>query len=326
VTTTAAPLASPTDAADPRAASIAAVRRFNRFYTRLVGALDEGYLETPFSLAEGSVLYELAHRDAPTASELGRDLRLDAGYLSRILRRLHREGLVEREASATDARRVHLRLTDAGRAAVAGLEARAHDDVDSHLRSLSDADLRRLLGAMRTVESLLGARPPAAITLRDPRPGDFGWVVSVNGALYAEEYGWDATYEGLVAQIVGDFVRDFDPARERCWIADRDGENVGCIFLVKHPERAGVAKLRLLIVHPSARGQRVGRRLVDECVRAARELGYHTMTLWTQSILTSARKIYQAVGFRLVDERPNHMFGKDLVSQTWELDLTQPSA
>jgi DNA-binding MarR family transcriptional regulator/GNAT superfamily N-acetyltransferase len=305
--------------------TVAAVRRFNRFYTRLAGALDEGYLATPFSLAEGRVVYELAQRDALTATEVGRALRLDAGYLSRILRRLQRDGLLAREASPTDGRRHHLRLTDAGRATAAELDARAHDDVAGHVASLSPADHDRLLAAMRTIERLLApsteSRPE--VVLRAPRPGDYGWVISRNGAIYAAEYDWDISYEALVARIVADFAANFDPALERCWIAERDGENVGCIFCVQHPERPGVAKLRLLLVEPSARGLGVGARLVHECVEFARAAGYDTMTLWTQSCLGSARRIYMAAGFQLVDEAPNTMFGKALVSQTWERSLRE---
>lgn len=301
--------------------TIDAVRRFNRFYTRLVGALDEGHLESDYSLAEVRVLYELAHRDGPTASEMGRDLRLDAGYLSRILRRFRQAGLVARDPSATDARRSHLRLTAAGRDAAAELEARARDDVGARIAALPPADQRRLLAAMSTIESLLGAAPDAPVVLRAPRPGDLGWVIARNGALYAEEYGWDASYEALVARIVADFAADHDPARERCWIAERAGTNVGCVFCVRHPERAGVAKLRVLLVEPSARGLGVGARLVDACVRFARDAGYHTVTLWTNSVLVSARRIYEAAGFRLADETRHHSFGQDLVGQTWELTL-----
>jgi DNA-binding MarR family transcriptional regulator/GNAT superfamily N-acetyltransferase len=300
------------------------VRRFNRFYTRLVGALDEGHLASAYTLAEGRVLYEIANGDGPTAADVGRALGLDAGYLSRILRRFEEGGLVTRETSAADARRSHLRLTDAGRAAFAELDARARDDVGARVGRLSDGEQRRLLGALATVQALLGDDPTptdATVTLRPPRPGDLGWVVARNGAIYAEEYGWDASYEGLVARIVADFARDFDPALERCWIAERGGENVGCIFLVKHPERPGVARLRLLLVEPSARGLGVGRRLVDECVRTARELGYARMTLWTNSVLSSARRIYEAAGFALVEETPHTMFGQELVAQVWERDL-----
>ena len=304
--------------------AVLAVRRFNRFYTRYVGALDEGHLASPFSLAEVRVLYELAHRDAPTATEVGRDLGLDAGYLSRLLARFEQRGLLARDPSPDDARRSHLRLTEAGRATFAGLEARTHDDVASRLAPLAAHDRHRLLAAMRMIETLLvrgAAGEPPAVDIRAPRPGDMGWVVARHGAVYHQEYGWDATFEALVLHIVDAFVHDHDPLRERAWIAERDGENVGCIFLVRHPERDGVAKLRLLLVEPSARGLGVGAGLVDACVAFARAAGYHTVTLWTQSTLVAARRIYQGAGFRLVHEAPHHSFGADLVEQTWELAL-----
>jgi DNA-binding MarR family transcriptional regulator/GNAT superfamily N-acetyltransferase len=314
-----------TSISDPADERVAAVRRFNRIYTRRIGALDEGHLHTSFSLAEARVLYELAQRDAPTAAELGRELQLDAGYLSRLLRGFERAGLVERSPSPSDARQSHLRLTAAGRETAADLEARARDAIAGLLATLGDGDQRRLLGAVRTLEELLAPRRPdrsaEPYLLRSPRPGDLGWVVARNGALYAAEYGWDARYEGLVARIVADFVDRFDPRRERCWIAERDGENVGSVFLVRHPEREGVAKLRLLIVEPSARGLGIGRRLVDECTRFARQSGYHTITLWTQSILTAARHIYAAAGYRRVAEEPHTSFGHELVAETWELVL-----
>jgi DNA-binding MarR family transcriptional regulator/N-acetylglutamate synthase-like GNAT family acetyltransferase len=304
---------------------VAAIRRFNRLYTRRIGVLDEGHLRTRFSLAQGRVLYEIAHRDAPTAAEIGRELQLDAGYLSRLLRGLERDGLVERSPSASDARQSHLRLTAPGRAAIADLDARAHDAIAGLLAPLADGEQRRLVGAILTMEELLvpdaAARGAAPWILRPPRPGDLGWVVARNGALYAEEHGWDERYEGLVARIVADFVEQFDPRRERCWIAERGGENVGSVFLVKHPQREGVAKLRLLVVEPSARGLGIGRRLVDECTRFARQCGYHTITLWTQSILGAARHIYAAAGYRRVTEEPHHSFGHDLVAETWELAL-----
>ena len=304
---------------------VAAVRRFNRFYTRRIGVLDEGHLHTRFSLAEGRVLYELASRDAPTAAEVGRELQLDPGYLSRLLRGLERSGLVERTPSSSDARQSHLRLTAAGRAASADLDARAHDAIAGLLAPLGEGDQRRLLGAIRTMEELLApgraSRSVEPYVIRPPRPGDLGWVVARNGALYAEEYGWDERYEGLVARIVADFVERLDPRRERCWIAERGGENVGSVFLVQHPERPGVAKLRLLIVEPSARGLGIGRRLVDECTRFARQTGYHTITLWTQRNLTAARHIYASAGYRRVAEEPHHAFGHDLVAETWELTL-----
>jgi DNA-binding MarR family transcriptional regulator/GNAT superfamily N-acetyltransferase len=304
--------------------AVAQVRRFNRFYTRLVGALDEGHLHTSFSLAETRVLYELAHADGFTATELGRDLRLDAGYLSRILRGFERRGLVERGRSPTDGRRNLLRLTPKGRSTFDDLNALASAVVADILEPLADRQRRRLLDAMHTVESLLGNRatePQAPFILRPHHPGDMGWVVHRQAVLYAQEYGWDETYEALISRIVADFIDRFDPQRERCWIAERDGEIVGSVFLIKHPERVGVAQLRLLYVERTARGLGIGRRLVHECAQFARQTGYRTITLWTNSILTSARKIYEAEGYRLVREEPHHSFGHDLVGQTWELEL-----
>lgn len=309
------------------------MRRFNRFYTRRIGALDREHLHSPFSLTEVRVLYELAHwtrtgSAPPAASDVGRALGLDAGYLSRMLRDLEQRGLVERTQSPSDGRQSHLRLTDAGRDTFAELDARASSAVAEHLAALADGEQRRLVDAMRTVETLLhpakdNATAAAATTyvIRPPHAGDLGWVVARHGALYAEEHRWDERFEALVARIVADFVEHFDPPRERCWIAERNGENVGSVFLVRHPERPGVAKLRLLLVEPSARGLGVGRRLVDECSRFARLAGYQTITLWTNSVLTSARRIYEAVGYRLVDETPHQSFGQDLVGQTWELAL-----
>jgi len=322
-----------------QAERVDAVRRFNRFYTRRIGALDAGHLQSPFSLGEVRVLYELAHwgdtgRSAPTASDIGRELSLDAGYLSRLLRDFETRGLVERTPSPNDARQQLLRLTDAGRAAFAELDARAASEVATLLAELPDAAQTRLLAAMRAVQEVMGGALPEAaaaprekspFALRRPRAGDLGWVVARHGALYAEEYGWDERFEGLVARIVADFVEHHDPRRERCWIAERDGidgpEKIGSVLLVRHPERPGVAKLRLLLVEPRARGLGVGRRLVDECTRFARRTGYHTITLWTNSVLTSARRIYQAAGYRLVGEERHHSFGHRLVGQTWELTL-----
>jgi DNA-binding MarR family transcriptional regulator/GNAT superfamily N-acetyltransferase len=305
--------------------AVAEVRRFNRFYTRLVGALDEGHLHSSFSLAETRVLYEIAYGDGSTATDLGRDLRLDPGYLSRILRGFERRGLVERVRSQSDGRRNHLQLTPKGRSTFADLNARASDAVANILEPLADRQQRQLLGSMRTIESLLGnrttAEPQSPFILRPHRPGDMGWVVHRQAVLYAQEYGWDETYEALISRIVADFIDRFDPKRERCWIAERDGEIVGSVFLIKHPERAGVAQLRLLYVERSARGLGIGRRLVNECTLFARQTGYKTITLWTNSVLTSARKIYEAEGYRLVREEPHHSFGHDLVGQTWELTL-----
>jgi DNA-binding MarR family transcriptional regulator/GNAT superfamily N-acetyltransferase len=318
----------PTDLAVPEIlepslpARITRVRRFNRFYTRQVGALDEGHLHSTFSLAEARVIYEIANTESPTASDLGRELLMDAGYLSRLLGGLERKGLVQRATSKEDRRRSILRLTSTGRSTFDELDRRARDQVASFLASLSDADQRRLVDAMRTIDTLLGARhPEPGHRLRDPRPGDMGWIVYRQAVLYAQEYGWNQEYEALISKIAGDFLERFDPERERCWIAEQDGEIVGSVFVVKHPERAAVAKLRLLYVEPSARGLGIGRRLVSECTGFAREAGYHTLTLWTNSVLVSARRIYQAEGYRLVREAPHHSFGKDLLGQTWELTL-----
>lgn len=301
-----------------------AVRRFNRFYTRLVGALDEGHLHSPYSLAEVRVLYEIVSRVRPTASEIGRELRLDAGYMSRMLRGLEERGVIRRIVSEADARQSELRLTPSGISLVAELQQRAGADVAAFIAPLPDHDRQAILGAMALIERTLAppsARATPAYTLRMHRPGDMGWVISRHGALYAEEYRWDATFEALVARIAADFIEQFDPARERCWIAERDGVNVGSVFVVKHPEREGVAKLRMLIVDPAARGLGIGKRLVDECTAFARSAGYHTLTLWTNSILHSARHLYENAGYRLVSEEPHHSFGVDLVGQYWELSL-----
>jgi DNA-binding MarR family transcriptional regulator/GNAT superfamily N-acetyltransferase len=304
--------------ADPR---VAVVRRFNRFYTRRIGALRAGLLDSPFPLAEARLLYELAHREQPTAAALARDLGLDAGYLSRMLRGLERKRLITRERSLSDARQSLLGLTAAGRRAAATLDARSSTEVRAMLGRLSDAGQRRLVAAMGDVERLLGAtpEPKAPYLLRPHRPGDMGWVVHRHGALYAQEYGWDERFEALVAKIVAKFIDDFDPKRERCWIAERDGEIVGSVFLVaKAPT---VAQLRMLYVEPAARGLGIGKRLVDECERFAREKGYRKIVLWTNSILHAARHIYEAAGYRLVAEEPHDSFGHRLVGQTWELKL-----
>ena len=311
------------------AGHVAAVRRFSRAYTRRIGALNEGLLASPYSLSEVRVLYELAHRHDPTAAELGRELGMDAGYLSRMLRAFVQRGLVRRARSAADGREALLRMTAKGRAAFAALDARQNAEVAAILRPLAAAERRRLVEAMGTVERLVAPRdgddssgaPSAAatVTLRPHRPGDMGWIVHRHGALYAQEYGWDERFEALVARIVADFIDHLDPARERCWIAEREGEFVGCIFVVK--KSTTVAKLRLLLVEPSARGLGVGSRLVDECVAFARAAGYRKMMLWTNSILHAARRIYERAGFRLVDEEPHHSFGHELVGQTWEVKL-----
>jgi DNA-binding MarR family transcriptional regulator/GNAT superfamily N-acetyltransferase len=299
---------------------VEAVRRFTRFYTRQIGVLHEGLLNSPFSLAEARVLYELAHRDMPTAAELGTELGLDAGYLSRILRGFVKNGLLAKTPSERDGRQRFLALTAKGRKAFAPLDRRSRDEVGAMVADLAPAEQARLIEAMRTVETLLGRKTaPPAYVLRPHRPGDIGWVIHRHAALYAQEYGWDESFEALVAEIGAKFIRDFDIRRERCWIAERDGDIVGSVFLVKQSDT--VAKLRLLIVEPAARGLGIGHRLVDECIRFARQAGYRQLTLWTNDILVAARRIYEAAGFRLVLEEKHRSFGHDLVGQNWELDL-----
>ncbi len=300
---------------------VAEVRRFNRFYTRTIGVLGEGLSRSPFSLTEGRVLYELAHRDPAAAAELADDLGLDPGYLSRILRRFREQGLLDRTPSGTDGRRSLLRLTAAGREAFAALDAGTRGEVGALLGGLSEDAQLRLVKAMGAVVELLGGGPAPGGTcvLRPPEAGDLGWVVWRHGVLYAREYGWDARFEALVAEIVAGFGRGHDPAREHCWIAEVDGRPVGSVFLVKQSDE--VAKLRLLLVDPAARGLGIGRRLVEACVAFAREAGYRVVTLWTNDVLCAARRIYEEAGFRLVHEEPHHSFGHDLVGQTWELEL-----
>jgi len=297
------------------------VRRFNRFWTRQIGVLREGYLESPFSLTEVRILYELAHCDETTASELGEELGLDAGYLSRILRGFEKQGLIHKRPSEADGRRRLLRLTERGQEAFAPLDARSRDDVGAMLGGMSIERQEHLVGAMRTIEGLLSARPEPEVPyiLRLHRPGDMGWVVHRHGVLYAREYGWDERFEALVAEIVAQFIQQYDPKLERCWIAEREGEIVGCVFLVRESEE--IAKLRLLLVEPKARGLGIGSRLVEECVRFARQAGYRKITLWTNDVLDAARGLYERVGFRLVHGEPHHSFGYDLVGQTWELML-----
>lgn len=300
---------------------IEAVRRFSRFYTRKVGVLHEGLLGSPFSLAEARVVYELAHHETTTANELCEELGLDAGYLSRILRGFEQRGLIRKQPSPADARQNLLALTTEGEEAFARLNDRSRYEIGEMLGTLSDAEQDRLVDAMRTVEHLLGNRPPRKVPyiLRPPRPGDMGWVIERHATLYAQEYGWDATFEALVAEIAAEFIRNFDPKCERCWIAEMDGRNVGSAFVVRKSDDA--AKLRMLIVDPAARGIGIGARLVDECLRFARAAGYRRMTLWTNSILLAARGIYEKAGFELVASEPHHSFGQDLVSETWERDL-----
>ncbi|MBZ5598774.1 MAG: bifunctional helix-turn-helix transcriptional regulator/GNAT family N-acetyltransferase [Acidobacteriia bacterium] len=301
---------------------VSAVRRFNRFYTRQIGLLQEGLYKSPFSLTEVRVLYELAHRERPTASELGRDLGLDAGYLSRILRSFEKCAFLEKEPSAKDGRQSHLAMTRRGRKAFAPLDVRSQEEVAAMLGKLLPVEQARLVQAMETIEKLLGGRPEpkVAYILRPHQPGDMGWVVHRHGVLYNQEYGYDERFEALVAKIAGEFIENLDSRRERCWIAEREGEVVGCVFLVK--KSATVSKLRLLLVEPSARGLGIGRRLVEECIRFARQAGYKKMMLWTQSELTAARGIYEKAGFKLIRKEKHADWGrKKLVSEIWELKL-----
>jgi DNA-binding MarR family transcriptional regulator/GNAT superfamily N-acetyltransferase len=298
---------------------VAAVRAFNRFYTRRLGVLDQQIAKSAFSLSEARVLYELAHREDLSAKEIGAELGLDAGYLSRILQNFDDAGLITREPQPADRRQYRLGLTAKGRQAFAKLDRNTRDDVAAMLVSLPPSGRRRLIGAMADIERLLGDIGAAPATLREPRPGDMGWVVQSHGALYAREYGWDSSFEGLVAEIAAKFLASFDASRERCWIAEIEGAQVGSIFLVRHTN--DVAKLRLLLVDPAGRGQRLGHRLVAECIAFAKACGYRKITLWTQSILVAARKIYQEAGFRLVATEPHRSFGHDLIGETWELEL-----
>src|SRR5262245_14318591 len=299
---------------------IAAVRQFNRFYTQRIGVLQDGFARSPFSLTQARVLYEILHRDHPTASEIGAELGLDAGYLSRILGDFARRGLIAKERSRQDGRQVHLTVTPRGRKAFAPLEAHSQKEVGTMLGALASDDQSRLVAAMHAVRDLLtGAHEDKAYSLRAHQPGDMGWIVGRHGVLYAEEHGWDEHLEAVAAEIVAAFLRNFDPERERCWIAERDGERLGCVMLVK--ETARTARLRLLLVEPRARGLGIGARLVDECVAFARAAGYRKITLWTHTVLAAARRIYQDAGFRLVKTWHHDEFGKTLESESWELTL-----
>jgi DNA-binding MarR family transcriptional regulator/GNAT superfamily N-acetyltransferase len=304
-----------------RSDRIEAVRRFNRFYTRQIGVLREGWADSPFSLAEVRVLYELAHHDDLTARELGAELRLDRGYLSRILQSFEKRGFVRKTRSQADARQTHLALTAKGRKVFATLNSRSQEDVGSMLDALSAADQKILIDSMHTIERLLGDKPEPRVPyiLRTRHPGDMGWIVHRHGVLYSQEYGWDEHFEALVAQITSDFIKTFDPKRELCWIAEREGEIVGSVFLVKKSKTVG--QLRLLLVEPKARGLGIGRRLVEECIRFARQKGYRKIVLWTNDVLKAARRVYEQSGFILVREEPHHSFGHDLVGQYWELAL-----
>jgi DNA-binding MarR family transcriptional regulator/GNAT superfamily N-acetyltransferase len=305
----------------PRKSDIETVRRFNRLYTREIGALNKGFLESPYSLTEVRILYELNYHAPATATGLRQELGLDAGYLSRIIHRLSGQGLLSKESVVGDGRQTSLRLSEIGRRAFAAIETRQRDAVAAMLKRLSIGERRQLFQSLRTLETLLGPRetPSVPYVIRPPQSGDIGWIIHRQGLLYNQEYGWDEQFEALVAEIAAKFFQTFDSKRERCWIAERDGDAIGSIFCVKDSKT--VARLRLLYVEPSARGLGVGSRLVDECVGFARRAGYRKLTLWTNSVLHSARHIYERSGFRKVSEEAHHSYGHDLVSQTWELKL-----
>jgi DNA-binding MarR family transcriptional regulator/N-acetylglutamate synthase-like GNAT family acetyltransferase len=306
---------------DDLEARVEAFRRFNRLFTRRIGVLRDGLLHSGYSLTEARVLFELANRDELSASELVRELGLDPGYMSRTLGGLERQGLVEKVRSETDGRRRILSLTAEGEEAFEVLDSRSREEVSEMLGGLSEEEQRRLLEAMRTIEGIFekGLKFSEPFVLRPHEPGDMGWVVHRHGVLYAGEYGWDERFEALVARIVAAFIDGYDPKKERCWIAEMGGDRVGCVFVVKASDT--VAKLRLLLVEPEARGVGLGSRLVEECIRFARNHGYEKLTLWTNSVLDAARHIYEEHGFVLVEEEEHHSFGHDLVGQNWELAL-----
>jgi DNA-binding MarR family transcriptional regulator/N-acetylglutamate synthase-like GNAT family acetyltransferase len=299
---------------------IGAVRRFNRFYTRQIGVLRKTYLDSLYSLGEMRVLYEIAHGESMTASDIIKALDLDAGYLSRVLRNFEKRGLIVRKASPADARQNHLTLTARGRKTFAPAEARSQRDVAAMLKNLGGDEQEKLVAAMRTIEDLLDSAPPAGeIVLRQPKFGDFGWIVSRHAELYAQEYGWIEPFEGLCAQIVADFANNNDPGCERCWIAELNGENIGTVMLVKDSE--DVARIRLLLVDPKGRGLGLGTRLVDECVKFARASGYKKITLWTHSILTAARHVYEQAGFMITSSEKKRRWSKDVVAEYWDMEL-----
>ena len=312
------PVSDPVDTAD-----IDSVRAFNRFYTRHAGLLEQGLLGSEYTLTEARVLYELAHRESCMATEITHDLGIDPGYLSRIFKKLQRAQLIERRRCADDRRQSRIVLTPRGRAAFEPLDRAARADVDAMLKPMSSPQRRELISAMNTVHRVLHPGGPSqsdpACTLRPLQVGDIGWIIHRQALLYAEEYGWDVTYEALVAEILSGFVKSFNPAAEQAWIAQAGGAIVGSVFLMRASPT--VAKLRLLYVEPHTRGLGIGRRLVAVCIDAARDTGYRKLTLWTNSVLIAARRIYEATGFQLVKEEPHHSFGKDLIGQTWELLL-----
>lgn len=299
------------------AAQAARVRAFNRFYTPRIGILRRDYLGAPYTLAEVRILYEVAHRNRPTATEIGRDLGIDAGYLSRILRRFEGQGLIEKQRDGRDGRQSHLVMTRAGRAVMRPLEARSQAQAEAWLSDMGPARRRQVVDAMEVIER--GAESAQTYELRPHRIGDMGWVIQRHGEIYADEFGWNASFEAMVADIAARFIRDFDPAAERSWIAERDGQRIGCVFVVRKSAR--VAKLRMLLVDPSARGLGLGARLVDECIAFARQKGYRRLTLWTNDVLTAARALYVARGFALVSSEPHNEFGPPMRGEEWTLDL-----
>jgi DNA-binding MarR family transcriptional regulator/N-acetylglutamate synthase-like GNAT family acetyltransferase len=304
-----------------RHVQIAALRRFSRFYTRQIGVLRKSYLDSQFSLGEARVLYEIAHGDRLTASDIASRLDLDPGYLSRLLRNFEKQKLIDRKASAQDARQSHLTLTPRGKRAFAPLEKCSQQQAGSMLGKLKPAEQAELVTAMKSIQSLLDAPAARAAQpiLRQPKPGDFGWVVTRHAQLYRDEYGWTEPFEGLCAQIVADFVNKFDPAKERAWIAEVDGENAGSIMLVKDSDE--VARIRLLLVDPKARGLRLGAKLTEESIKFARAAGYKKVTLWTHSILTAARHVYKNAGFQLTRTEPHTSWGKPVIGEHWDLEL-----
>ncbi len=301
---------------------IAAVRRFNRFYTQRIGLLHEGVYKSEFSLSQARVLYEIIHRNKPTAAEIAKDLGLDTGYLSRILRGFEARGWIVRETAAHDGRQNLLSVTPRGRKSFAPIELQTNQDVAALLADTNDAAQIKLCDAMATIETVLGPQPDIPYMLRPPRPGDMGWVVSRHGAIYSGEYGWNDRIESYTAEVVAAFMRKHDPRRERCWIAERAGQTIGCVFLVAdEKDSQSIARLRLLLVEAEARGLGIGARLVHECIRLAREARYRKITLWTHSILAPARLIYQRAGFKLIATKAHSEFGPRLVGETWELEL-----
>ena len=307
-----------------RSSPVAAFRRFNRFYTKHVGALDEGYNHSRFTLTEARVLYELGTRDVANASAILEALSLDPGYLSRILRGFANAGLVSRKRASKDRRQVVLTLTARGRRAFLELDSKSNERASEVLNTLDPSERKQLMSAINGVERLLSRRTktePRTVAIREPRPGDIGWAIAAHGELYAKQFGWNAEFEALVAKLFADFANGHDRALEHMWVAELNGERVGCVFVVKNADDPTVAQLRCLLVDPKGRGLGIGTRLVDECVSFARSAGYSAIMLWTNDVLISARRIYEGAGFKLDHEYPHHSFGNDLVAQVWRRDL-----